>query len=555
MNVHVSVLQEEEVKIGLESEIITVGTPGDYIPVPSTAEVGQTIVVKAVDKNGKPTEWEAVDAADAAEIGTRLSSLADENAKLKDDLSALEGCFTTKSIGASINLYNAEKSTLGELTSSGTIVDSTWITSDFIPVDEGAVYRTTYDNGGAYRIVANVIYCAYDAQKKYIAGSYVLSSQFTIAENVAFIRMTIRPQWNNLVMVGNDITIYTPYEEYRESGNEIDRLKTSKLPLNTVKTLSMLANENGEAEDGSVLTAVGGSVEWKKATPIVPSANDRIYKTCIERPIDFFGKKVTAFGDSITFGVYSYIENGVTKTSPAGTADENCYIYRLRDKLGFSLSNRAKSNSRMKFVDGTFTSISLSLISSILLGYLDDTDIIIVAGGTNDYNSGVRLGSLHDSIIYTSETDGPSTDTIGAVGQKAYYPTRLTGSKSWTCTDVSNGVYTWEQDAEFDTDMSFYASVEAICKYLQSYCTEKKIIFITPINVAKSFSDTVASLDDYRNAIYEVACSYWYDVICGEDVGIPNVDGVFKSAMIPDGLHPSKAGHDLYARTLCGILC
>lgn len=89
MNVHVSVLQEEEIKIGLESEIIPVETHGDYIPVPSTAEVGQTIVVKAVDENGKPTEWEAVDAADAAEIGTRLSSLADENAKLKDDLSDL----------------------------------------------------------------------------------------------------------------------------------------------------------------------------------------------------------------------------------------------------------------------------------------------------------------------------------------------------------------------------------------------------------------------------------------------------------------------------------
>lgn len=36
---------------------------GDYIPVPSTAEVGQTIVVKAVDENGKPTEWEAADMA------------------------------------------------------------------------------------------------------------------------------------------------------------------------------------------------------------------------------------------------------------------------------------------------------------------------------------------------------------------------------------------------------------------------------------------------------------------------------------------------------------
>jgi hypothetical protein len=33
----------------------------ESIPVPETAEVGQTIVVKAVDENGKPTEWEGAD--------------------------------------------------------------------------------------------------------------------------------------------------------------------------------------------------------------------------------------------------------------------------------------------------------------------------------------------------------------------------------------------------------------------------------------------------------------------------------------------------------------
>lgn len=39
------------------------GATGDYIPVPATAEVGQTIRVSAVDENGKPTAWEAVDMA------------------------------------------------------------------------------------------------------------------------------------------------------------------------------------------------------------------------------------------------------------------------------------------------------------------------------------------------------------------------------------------------------------------------------------------------------------------------------------------------------------
>ena len=36
------------------------GASGDYIPIPPSAEVGQTIVVKAVDEKGKPTAWEAV---------------------------------------------------------------------------------------------------------------------------------------------------------------------------------------------------------------------------------------------------------------------------------------------------------------------------------------------------------------------------------------------------------------------------------------------------------------------------------------------------------------
>lgn len=37
--------------------------PPEYIPTPTTASVGQTMAVKAVDADGKPTQWEAVDMA------------------------------------------------------------------------------------------------------------------------------------------------------------------------------------------------------------------------------------------------------------------------------------------------------------------------------------------------------------------------------------------------------------------------------------------------------------------------------------------------------------
>ena len=46
----------------VQNKVIKAALDGK-IQAPETAEVGQTIVVKAVDENGKPTEWEASDMA------------------------------------------------------------------------------------------------------------------------------------------------------------------------------------------------------------------------------------------------------------------------------------------------------------------------------------------------------------------------------------------------------------------------------------------------------------------------------------------------------------
>jgi hypothetical protein len=52
----------------------------DYIPVPQSANIGQTIVVKAVDENGKPTEWEAVDLPSGGSSGGKTFFLRNEDA-------------------------------------------------------------------------------------------------------------------------------------------------------------------------------------------------------------------------------------------------------------------------------------------------------------------------------------------------------------------------------------------------------------------------------------------------------------------------------------------
>lgn len=47
-------------KIIIDNSEITILGPAFVPTIPATIEVGQTIVVKSVNENGKPTEWEAV---------------------------------------------------------------------------------------------------------------------------------------------------------------------------------------------------------------------------------------------------------------------------------------------------------------------------------------------------------------------------------------------------------------------------------------------------------------------------------------------------------------
>ena len=68
----------------------TIARTSDVIPAPATASVGQTVVVKAVDENGKPTEWEAADFPTGGGTGSGpvqyVESLDESNLKNLRDL-------------------------------------------------------------------------------------------------------------------------------------------------------------------------------------------------------------------------------------------------------------------------------------------------------------------------------------------------------------------------------------------------------------------------------------------------------------------------------------
>lgn len=254
-----------------------------------------------------------------------------------------------------------------------------------------------------------------------------------------------------------------------------------KLTKNVLKWLKVLP----ENIDTNVFDAILAKIPKPQPYNIVS-----LYDS-LKRPFDFRGKNITFFGDSITSGVCSPMGTGISNT--------NGYAYRLTSMLGATM--RLQSVSGSGFCD---RGDGLKSILSNIKEYKNESDIVIVAGGTNDWNRGVKLGVF--------------------------------GS-----TDIS----------------TFYGALNESCAHLQKVCGTKPVIFITPIPYTTTNKyKSIAPLDDYRVAIYEVATYFGFNVISGATLGMPVSAGGWSNEMChdSDGCHPTIEGHKLMARNICGKL-
>lgn len=218
------------------------------------------------------------------------------------------------------------------------------------------------------------------------------------------------------------------------------------------------------------------------------------YSDSINKPFEFYQKSIVSFGDSITYGV----------TSPnlrVGTP----YIKHFADHVGATLNNKAVSGSCIadpEKSDSIFTRI---------MEYNGTPDFIFVAGGTNDFNTSKELGTF-DSLDNTT----------------------------------------------------FYGALKEICEHLAEL--NATVFFITPIPYTEAYWERHENLrsgnllgyvlNDYRNAIYEIATLYNFNVVDGSTLGMPEEYGNWSNLMCDDsdGCHPSAEGHKLYARNLANKL-
>ena len=210
------------------------------------------------------------------------------------------------------------------------------------------------------------------------------------------------------------------------------------------------------------------------------------------------GKKVAFLGDSITEGVGT-------------TAPEKRYTDLLAARMGFTMLNYGISGTRFARQKAPSAEPLWDLDFCRRAKEMDESaDAVIVFGGTNDFGHG-------DAPFGTFEDRGPDT---------------------------------------------FCGACHTLMRTLLERYPGKPIVFLTPLHRASEDNlcgdckpAPVAPLSDYVDMLKKIAA--WYSIpVCdlwSTSLLNPRVDVIVERFM-PDGLHPSDAGHVLLANRIEGFL-
>lgn len=216
----------------------------------------------------------------------------------------------------------------------------------------------------------------------------------------------------------------------------------------------------------------------------------------MERNYPYFGKKAVAYGDSITYGAFT----DVGETSPNSVVGTRwCDI--VAERLGFaSLSNYAQSGIS---ISSTSSVLSERAISKCYNEMRDDAELVLIAGGCNDFGTDVVLGNTTD-----------------------------------------------------EEDVSFCGGLHVLCKGLKNKYPHATIIFVTPIDRKGSASNGLGlSLEDYRAKIKEIAGGmYGFRIVDGTCTGFDANDPAFLEKYMRDGTHPNQECHRMFGEAVAKVL-
>ena len=191
-------------------------------------------------------------------------------------------------------------------------------------------------------------------------------------------------------------------------------------------------------------------------------------------------KKITILGDSITYGYDGTNASLVEKPYP----------WIIQDLIGVPVYNYGMSGSTIGG-GGSSTSVTGSTPMNIRYADMVYADYVLVLGGVNDYTASVvPLGTKGDT-----------------------------------------------------TNQTFYGALKILIEGLITKYPTSKIGFMTPLRKENDTTPNVAgfTLKQYRDAIIDMCEDYCIPVLDLYTKGgcHPNI-GAWKSANLPDGLHPNQ---------------
>ena len=197
--------------------------------------------------------------------------------------------------------------------------------------------------------------------------------------------------------------------------------------------------------------------------------------------------KLAVLGDSITRG--TYWENGAYHHT------DIAYPQLLQEKIG-------ADDLLVVAVDGApISSTSPNRSESalcLIYQQIKDSDVLLIAGGTNDYGNGVgvELGNIDD-----------------------------------------------------DEDYSFYGALDILYKNIRLNNPKARVYAVLPIPRKEEWikNEKGYTLEDYRLAIEVKAKAYAISVIDTRTMPIAPNNKEGRKLHICDGLHPTPAGHKIYA--------
>ena len=195
--------------------------------------------------------------------------------------------------------------------------------------------------------------------------------------------------------------------------------------------------------------------------------------------------KLIVIGDSITVGTYT----GENECSPKSVAHPN-FAELLQNMLGCEeLVNYAHNGISVSSTSPVFPDRAIVTRYRIM----EDADILLVCGGTNDFGTGVALGA--------------PTDT---------------------------------------EDVSFFGALDILYRGLKERYPHAEIYIVKPIHRHDERENKIGlSLDRYRDAIELRARQYGFPTIDGYAIPVDPTSDEHRRLYAKDGVHLNPAGHRL----------